>query len=344
MKQEFIFGGDTGKTYQEIKRRRELAEKLLGSLSDTPKNVGEGLNAIGRALMYRGQMKRSDAAQEKLAQAIGYDHPLMQKLMGIPQYRYGTKNHPGGPALVGEDGPEIAWLPRGSAVSPNPNTALPPDRQREFEAMTPEQRAIIEQLMNGGATPDDAFTPEGADPRSLIMEQGALNDARAYKVADAGNVASDAYPIKPAGVGEQSDINRAAYAYRTFNNALDDYNRIVSEGGVAIIPGAQKDAIDVSRRNLQMQMKELYNLGVLNGPDLDLMNQIIIDPTGLGNKALDVLGIADTETRVSKNIEQVRGIMRQLVEPKLKAIGATPEDVYSPQDMSDEEFLKSLGL
>lgn len=342
MKQEFIFGGDTGKTYQEIMRRREIADRLAKSLGGTPKSVPEGIAAVGNALMYRGQMKRADAAQDTLAKELGYEHPIVQKLMGIPGYRYGTGYHPGGPAIVGEDGPELAWLPRGTAVQPNPQTGLPPDRQNELDAMTPEERAIIIQQLRGGASPDDAFTPEGFNP-----QESQLEDAASYRVAQATDTASDAYPIKPAGVGDESDINRAAYAYRTFNNALDDYNKIVSEGGVSIIPGVQKDAIDVSRRNLQMQMKELYNLGVLNGPDLDLMNQIIVDPTGIGNKALDMLGIADTEERVTKNIEQVRGIMRQLVEPKLKAIGATPEDVYKPSgnlsDLSDEDLLKMIG-
>ena len=39
-----------------------------------------------------------------------------------------------------------------------------------------------------------------------------------------------------------------------------------------------------------MQMKELYNLGVLNGPDLDLMDQMIVDATSPVNYALDMFG------------------------------------------------------
>lgn len=37
----------------------------------------------------------------------------------VPAYAKGTNNHPGGRALVGEDGPEIVDLPRGSRVYPN---------------------------------------------------------------------------------------------------------------------------------------------------------------------------------------------------------------------------------
>ena len=41
----------------------------------------------------------------------------------IPQYANGTSNHPGGMALVGEQGPELVNLPRGSSVTNNTTTS-----------------------------------------------------------------------------------------------------------------------------------------------------------------------------------------------------------------------------
>lgn len=376
----FIWNDGQAMTPEQVARQRDLVEAARERAGDTSP-VGHwtaGMARIVDALGGNLRERRADAAEEaglasakeKVAPIISaasqgggrmtatpdiisalmtaqsdpwveQQYPSIIKAMmnDVPRYRLGTNYHPGGPAIVGEDGPELAWLPRGSVVEPNPETDIPPDRMREIEAMTPTERQMLFQQLNGGSSPDDAFPPEGFNPI-----EARFMDEQAYQVADAGSVTSDAFPISPAGVGDQSDINRAAYSYRTFNNALDDYKKIVAEGGVSIIPGVQKDSIDVARRNLQMQMKELYNLGVLNGPDLDLMNQIIVDPTGLGNKALDFLGIADTEDRVAHNVDQVRGIMRQLVEPKLKAIGVSPEQIYSPQDMPEGEFLKFLGL
>jgi len=98
-----------------------------------------------------------------------------------------------------------------------------------------------------------------------------------------------------------------------------------------------------------MQMKELYNLGVLNGPDLELMDTILMNPNGIMNKILDVTGIADTEERVKSNVQLVRKLMTQMVEPKLKSIGLSPEDI-APKDatppdygsMSDDDLLKAL--
>ncbi|MDX5370193.1 MAG: phage tail-type lysozyme domain-containing protein [Alphaproteobacteria bacterium] len=60
----YIFGGNTGMSYDEIKRRREIADRLAVNMG-VPKNVGEGLNAIGDALMIRGLRRRADAAEKK---------------------------------------------------------------------------------------------------------------------------------------------------------------------------------------------------------------------------------------------------------------------------------------
>ena len=54
---------------------------------------------------------------------------------GIPSYATGTSNHPGGMALVGERGPELVNLPRGSSVYTN---------QESMGMMVGEVRFIIE--------------------------------------------------------------------------------------------------------------------------------------------------------------------------------------------------------
>lgn len=64
MSASFIFGGDTGETPQTLEAKRTIAQALaLRAMSDTPKNAGEGLSAIGKALAYRAAMGNyTDAA------------------------------------------------------------------------------------------------------------------------------------------------------------------------------------------------------------------------------------------------------------------------------------------
>lgn len=60
----FIFGGDTGMTAEDIKQRRAIAARLATQQA-APRNVGEGLTAIGNALAYRGMMKATANAERE---------------------------------------------------------------------------------------------------------------------------------------------------------------------------------------------------------------------------------------------------------------------------------------
>jgi hypothetical protein len=89
--QSFIFGGNApgAISYEEMQRRRELAQSLAGRVaSASPSNLGEGLSAIGAALAsrkYRTQaaqaesLGRAQAADQfgKVAQQAGFDPSIM---------------------------------------------------------------------------------------------------------------------------------------------------------------------------------------------------------------------------------------------------------------------------
>lgn len=63
--QGFTFGGSTPWTYEQLQRQRSVAEALAGSVG-TPKNVGEGLAAVGKALAVRGINKRAEQEQARM--------------------------------------------------------------------------------------------------------------------------------------------------------------------------------------------------------------------------------------------------------------------------------------
>lgn len=64
MTQPFIFGGNTGHSYEDIKKMRARADAIKPSLQTRGgiAGFGDGLSALGRALMYRSQMKAANAA------------------------------------------------------------------------------------------------------------------------------------------------------------------------------------------------------------------------------------------------------------------------------------------
>lgn len=68
----FAFGGDSGISYEELKRRRAIAD-ALGAKRSAPKDVGEGLSEIGRALGYRlenARLNKVEAAGKAEASSL----------------------------------------------------------------------------------------------------------------------------------------------------------------------------------------------------------------------------------------------------------------------------------
>lgn len=140
----FIFGGNTGMSYDDIQRKRAMAQSLMAQTS-TPRNVGEGLHAIGKALAGRAMERRATRAEDKMrnefdnqfrqiapqqSQAILdlYSNPMasdgQKKVLGallskgVPGFSRGGVSRRGGIAIVGERGPEVVELPAGAQVDP----------------------------------------------------------------------------------------------------------------------------------------------------------------------------------------------------------------------------------
>lgn len=81
----FIFGGDTGLSYSDLQRRRALVQALAQQQAGrgAPRNVGEGLSALGSAIAYRralSDLGRQEAAGRRGAQEAFA--PIQQFLTG----------------------------------------------------------------------------------------------------------------------------------------------------------------------------------------------------------------------------------------------------------------------
>lgn len=64
-------------------------------------------------------------AVDKITTALHVKNEIpVAKLPRIPKYAAGTDGHPGGPAIVGEQGREMVFLPRGASVVPNNLTEM----------------------------------------------------------------------------------------------------------------------------------------------------------------------------------------------------------------------------
>ena len=87
----FLFGGNTGMTYEEMMAKRKLAEGLVGGLNNAPRNVGEGWSAIGAALASRiagNKANKAETAGRDGASSVFAD--LFQRQLGGGQGAQGS--------------------------------------------------------------------------------------------------------------------------------------------------------------------------------------------------------------------------------------------------------------
>lgn len=145
------------------------------------------------------------------------------------------------------------------------------------------------------------------------------------------------------GRDESATIARSA-------NAVDAYvAEIDATGGPTVMPGKNKLTLGAAHTNLLMEMKELYNLGVLNGPDLVLMEKVLIDPTAIstsaqGYKAEDLKDQIDAIVR--PKIEQAKSrYAEKYGRPYSATPAATPTIIQrsSPAQQSIQDLVNKYA-
>jgi hypothetical protein len=108
-----------------------IGAAVTGGLEGIKQVFGSIINLVGDFLVKLG---KAAIAQSKLLIALQVANPVVGLIAGIAavalgtilrnqQFAVGTRNAPGGLALVGERGPELISVPRGSAVTPAAQTA-----------------------------------------------------------------------------------------------------------------------------------------------------------------------------------------------------------------------------
>lgn len=136
----------------------------------------------------------------------------------------------------------------------------------------------------------------------------------------------------PGGPGDKLPEKQQNQVVGTQNlgNAINEYREQLKVFGKlsALSPDARA-AMGTKYNNMMLQAKEAYNLGVLNGPDLEILTSVITDPRSFkgaitSNKALDAQ--ASELDRIMRGISSVSG-NRRPQDTKTGAAGNLPTDI-----------------
>lgn len=150
--------------------------------------------------------------------------------------------------------------------------------------------------------------------------------------------------VGPGGVKlsatEVRDNRKSLNAAEGVNNSLNRLESLVDQFGWEPSTGFNSDTVatlDAAHRAVQMEMKELLNLGVLNGPDLELMDQMLVSPTAVPGNPLKWGSRKDA---IKASYAEVRNFLNRKKKQHLANLGVTEQ----PQDLVTQKASDPLGI
>lgn len=232
--QGFIFGGTTGKTYEDLQRQRRIIDVLAKGATQTPKTAGEGLAAIGRALAFRALQKKSGALESKLQ---GDADAIFQAALGgqIGSPYTGTNPKPESPNTgdprrgmfatdsettddLGRYGDALASIESGGRYD-----AIGPDTGKgraygKYQVMDFNVGPWTEKYYGKALTPDEFLNnPEAQD--AVFRGEFGSYVSKYGNPQDAASVWFSGRPMEDAG-NSSDGYNTVPQYVRKFNDAL----------------------------------------------------------------------------------------------------------------------------
>jgi hypothetical protein len=207
------------------------------------------------------------------------------------------------------------------------------DDLKEYNAATQQgyKGSITDFLqMKKSTTGGPSPYVQNPDGTATFRPGGPADPATVSKLSEARGRGGAGVPVAVRTAGIQAD-----QAYQAIIPLLDQYEQSItggadpSKGTGAIMPWdvTDQDKVSQQRRNIQLQLKELYNLGVLNGPDLALMNQMLFDPNvsfnplGDSEDGAKFKNMFNTGERAKQSVARLKETLRGIRNSKTKVLG-----------------------
>lgn len=132
-------------------------------------------------------------------------------------------------------------------------------------------------------------------------------------------------PADPA-VRQENLYDEAIAVVDKAEGSLDRYETLFDKHGAEVLPGAAQQELGSAYAAMQLEIKELEQLGVLAGPDMELIERVLSDPLSFKGKLYEFFGGKDGFKA-----------QMQLVRDKIKAARATADRLYGPEQGETEQ-------
>jgi len=297
---------------QQIARQQKMAELLMQQGQQTPQGQMVGNRYVAPSFFqyaapllqgYVGkkELENAQAEQLKLAKTIREQGAAeVADILNTYQGKV-AKPAPMGYELVDAGTP---------AIAPNPQLAL-----AKATTAGPYGRAllptILERAMPKPATPTSdiqnfefaktqGFKGSFTDFKNQITpyQQAQLNFDREKFEFEKSKATTKPLP---------EGLNKQVTGAVNLTDAIADYQTKIKGFGFKDFANPDKRAeMGNLYNNMMLQAKEAYNLGVLNGPDYDILQRVVKDPT-------NVSSLAFSNTALSKQADSLRKTSSDIV-------------------------------
>ena len=317
---------------QQIARQQQMAQLLMQQGQQTPSGQMVGNRYVAPSFFqyaapllqgYVGkkQLEKAEQEQLNLAKAVREQGKLeTQRLMNLIGGRPATSEQvtemagPFGEG-VGQGNTNItmpvATMAAQPAIEANPRLAL----AEALNMQSPQARALLPTILERAMpkpvtpTPDiqnfefaktQGFKGSFTDFKNQITpyQQAQLNFDREKFEFEKGKTATKPLP---------EGLNKQVTGAVNLTDAIADYQTKIKGFGFKDFANPDKRAeMGNLYNNMMLQAKEAYNLGVLNGPDYDILQRVVKDPT-------NVSSLAFSNTALSKQADSLRKTSSDIV-------------------------------
>ena len=297
---------------QQIARQQQMAQLLMQQGQQTPSGQMVGNRYVAPSFFqyaapllqgYVGkkELEKAEAEQLKLAKAVREQGASeVADILNTYQGR-AAKPAPMGYELVDAGTP---------AVAPNPQLALAKATTAGqygrallpaiLKNALPEPVKPTTDMQNFEFAKSQGFKGSFTDYKNQITpyQQAQLNFDREKFEFEKGKAA-----IKPLPEGLNKQVTGAV----NLTDAISDYQNKIKGFSVKDFASPDKRAeMGNLYNNMMLQAKEAYNLGVLNGPDYEILQKVVKDPT-------NITSLAFTNNALSKQADSLRKTASDIV-------------------------------
>lgn len=243
-----------------------------------------GMNTFGMA---QGIMGMQHQAQMNPLQLAIAQHQL-RALQNPP---------PPSPMRLGKD--DVLIDPQtGQVRASNPGTPAPRAPRVQFDS----QRGGTIDLDTNVFTPTPGLPAIPKEPKArrtqYDQERGVVVDLDTGEVVNTGLPPKQDKPTADQ-QAQVVGVNNTRNAIQTYREALKGF------GALDTLNPSKRAQIGTSYNNMLLQAKEAYRLGVLNGPDYKILQEVITSPTSLMGAVTPKVALEDQLTQLDQIMERV---------------------------------------